>query len=401
MPSYDIAVLGGGVVGCATALALTERPGTSVLLLEKEPSLAFHQTGHNSGVIHSGLYYKPGSLKARLCAEGRAALTRFCDEQGLRYVLSGKLVVATRPDELPRLADLEARGAANGLTGLKRLDPAGMREVEPHVTGLAGLFVPQTGVVDFAEVTAAYARVAASRGAVVETGTRVLGVRREAGGLVLETTAGPRHARYAVAAAGLQSDRVARMCGLEPGARIVPFRGEYVDVTGPSADHVRALVYPVPDPRFPFLGVHFTRGVDGRVHAGPNALVAWAREGYGRFAWRWRDALDVLGYGGFWRLALRHGPMGLGELGRSLVLGAFLGSMRRLVPDVARADIARGTSGIRAQAVARNGALLDDFHLVSDERVIAVVNAPSPAATASLAIGRHVAGLARKRFGLE
>jgi len=400
MPSCDVAVIGGGVVGCATALALTERPGTSVLVLEKEPSLGFHQTGHNSGVLHSGLYYKPGSLKARLCAEGREALMRFCDQQGLRYARTGKLVVATRPDELPRLADLEARGAANGLTGLRRLGPPEMREVEPRVTGLAGLLVPQTGVVDYTEVTAAYARVAASRGAVIETGAELLGVRREADGLVLETTAGARHARFAVAAAGLQSDRVARLGGLEPGAHIVPFRGEYVDVTGASADLVRALIYPVPDPRFPFLGVHFTRSVDDHVHAGPNALVALAREGYRRFSWRWRDVRDVLGYRGFWRLALRHGPMGLGELWRSLVLRAFLASMRRLVPDVQRADIARGTSGIRAQAVARTGALLDDFHLVSDDRLIAVINAPSPAATASLAIGRHVAGLARERFEL-
>jgi L-2-hydroxyglutarate oxidase len=400
MPSYDIAVLGGGVVGCAIALALTERPGLRVLVLEKEPTLGFHQTGHNSGVIHSGLYYKPGSLKARLCFEGRAALYRFCDEQGLRHARTGKLVVATRADELPRLADLEARGVANGLAGLKRLTPGEMREHEPHVSGLAGLFVPDTGVVDYADVTRAYARVAAERGALVETAVEVQGVRREAGGLVLETTAGERRARFAVTAAGLQSDRVARLCGLEPGARIVPFRGEYVDLYGASAERVRALVYPVPDPRFPFLGVHFTRGIDGHVHAGPNALVAWAREGYRRFAFSARDAADLLGYGGFWRLALRHGPMGLAELWRSLVLGAFLASMRRMIPDVARADLARGTCGIRAQAVGPGGALLDDFHLVADDRVIAVIDAPSPAATASLAIGRHVAELARERFGL-
>ena len=399
MTTFDVAVVGGGVVGAAVALALTEGAGLAVTVLEKEDSLAVHQTGHNSGVIHSGLYYRPGSLKARLCAEGRAALYRFCEEQGIRHARTGKLVVATRPDELPRLDDLQARGTANGLA-LKRLGPDELREVEPHVTGLAGLLAPDTGVVDFAEVTRAYARVAAGRGAVVETGARLLGVRREAGGLVLETTRGERRARFAVAAAGLQSDRVARAFGLDPGARIVPFRGEYVDVTGASAGRVKALIYPVPDPRFPFLGVHFTRGVDGHVHAGPNALIAWRREGYRRFAFSAKDAFDVLTFGGFWRLMVRHGRMGAAELWRSLVLGSFLASMRRMIPEVARADIARGTCGIRAQAVGPGGALLDDFHLVGDDRVIAVINAPSPAATASLAIGRHVADEARRRFGL-
>ena len=400
MTPFDVAVVGGGVVGAAIALALTERAGLSVTVLEKESSLAFHQTGHNSGVIHSGLYYKPGSLKARLCAEGRAALYRFCGEQGVRHARTGKLVVATRPDEVPRLDELERRGRANGLDGLRRLGPGELREIEPHVTGLAGLLAPDTGVVDFTEVTEAYARVAAGRGAVFETGAELVGVTREAGGLVLQTTLGERRARFAVAAAGLQSDRVARLFGLDPGACILPFRGEYVDVTGASAERVKALIYPVPDPRFPFLGVHFTRGVDGHVHAGPNALIAWRREGYRRFAFSARDAWDTVRFGGFWRLIVRHGPMGAAELWRSLVLRAFLASMRRMIPDVARADIARGTSGIRAQAVGPGGALLDDFHLVGDDRVIAVINAPSPAATASLAIGRYVAERAGERFGL-
>jgi len=397
---YDVAIIGGGIVGLGTAMALAERTGASLLVLEAEERLATHQTGHNSGVIHSGLYYRPGSLKARLCTEGREALYRFCAEHRVAHERCGKLVVATDGRELAALDALERRGRDNGLRGLRRLGPAEMQEREPHVRGLGGLLVPETGIVDFRAVARAYAGVVQAAGHEVRTGARLLAARVGPGGHTLETTSGEVACAYVVNCAGLQSDRVARLCGAEPGLRIVPFRGEYYELVPGRRGLVRHLIYPVPDPRFPFLGVHFTRGIDGSVEAGPNAVLALCREGYGRLDFSARDALEIALYRGFLRLARRHWRTALSEMHRSWSKRAFLGSLRRLVPELQRADLARGGAGVRAQAVEPDGSLSDDFRILEGPRAVHVLNAPSPAATASIAIGRHVAALIVERFGL-
>ena len=404
---HDIVVIGGGIVGLATAMALVERTRASVAVLEAEDHLAAHQTGHNSGVIHSGLYYKPGSLKARNCVAGREALYRFCAEHGLPHERCGKVVVATHEREVPRLEDLERRGRANGLAGLRRIGPEEIREREPHARGVAGLFVPDTGIADYTAVTEAYAACARAGGATVATGARVTACRRDAGptgatpDLVLETPRGLVRCRALVNCAGLHSDRVARRCGVEPGVRIVPFRGEYYRLVPERHHLVRNLVYPVPDPAFPFLGVHFTRMVRGVVEAGPNAVLALAREGYARTSFSLRDSAELLAYGGFWRMGLRHWRMGLAESWRSWSADSFVAALRRLVPEIARADVTRAGSGVRAQALEADGRLSDDFLIVEAERMIHVLNAPSPAATASITIGRTIAERAAERFGLR
>jgi L-2-hydroxyglutarate oxidase len=390
----DVAVVGGGLVGLATAMALAERD-LRVVVLEAEDRLAGHQSGHNSGVIHSGLYYKPGSLKARLCVEGARALVRFCEEEGVAHRHCGKLVLATHPEELPRLDELERRGKANGIAGLRRLGAEEIREVEPHAAGIAGLHVPETGIVDYKEVAQGYGRRIEARGGQVLTGARVTAVRRESGnpgGLVVETPRGAVSCSRLVNCAGLQSDRVARLCGAEPDVRIVPFRGEYYEAVPEKRDLVRALIYPVPDPRFPFLGVHLTRRIGGGLEAGPNAVLALKREGY-----RWRDVslLDLAAtaaWPGFWKLAGRFWKIGVYEVWRSLAKPAFVRDLQRLVPDIRAEDLHRAGAGVRAQALDRGGAPLDDFHILETERAVHVLNAPSPAATASIAIGREVAG---------
>jgi L-2-hydroxyglutarate oxidase len=397
---YDIAIIGGGIVGLATAMALAERTRASLIVLEAESRLAAHQTGHNSGVIHSGLYYKPGSLKARDCAEGREALYRFCAEHGVPHERCGKVIVATHPAELPRLEELERRGSANGLAGLRRLRPEEIAEREPHARGVAGLFVPETGIVDFTAVCEAYARRVRELGGEIAVGARVAGCRKADGELVLATGLGEVRCRALVNCAGLHSDRVARRCGAAPEARIVPFRGEYYALTPPREHLVRHLIYPVPDPRFPFLGVHFTRLMRGGVEAGPNAVLAWAREGYGRASCSPRDAAEMLAFGGFWRLGLRYWRMGLGEAWRSLSTAAFVAALQRLVPEIRPADVRRSGAGVRAQALGPDGKLLDDFCIADGERAIHVLNAPSPAATASIAIGRTIAARAAERFAL-
>lgn len=392
MERCEVVVIGGGVVGTATAMALLGRcPGLQLTLLEKEPRLAAHQTGHNSGVIHSGLYYKPGSLKAQNCTTGREALYAFCAERGIAFERCGKVVVAAHAGELPALDELERRGRANGLAGLERLDGAGLRSHEPRVAGIAGLYVPQTGIVDYTAVTEAYAAVIRERGGTVRTSCRVHGVRRLGDGFRLATTQGEIACRFLVNCAGLHSDRVARLCGAEPAVRIVPFRGEYYVVRPERRGLVRHLIYPVPDPAFPFLGVHFTRMIDGELEAGPNAVLALKREGYGRFSISPRDLLETLAYPGFWRLAGRFWRVGLAEYHRSFSKGAFVASLQRLVPEVRAADVVRGGAGVRAQAVDRDGKMVDDFRIVTTERMVHVLNAPSPAATASLSIGQEIA----------
>jgi len=388
-----VAVIGGGIVGMATAMALLEGSGRRVVVLEAENDVAPHQTGHNSGVIHSGLYYRPGSLKARNCVEGRRALIELCEEEGVAYEICGKLVVATDPGEIPALDELERRGRANGLEGLKRLKAEELREYEPHVTGIDGLWVPETGITDFTEVTRAMARRLGARGGEVRLGSRVLAARRDGDLHLLETASGPVRARFVVGCAGLQSDRVARLCGLEPGVRIVPFRGEYYDLTPEAAHMVRNLIYPVPDPSFPFLGVHLTRMIHGGAEAGPNAVLAFRREGYSRTSFSPRDAFSTLAYAGFWKLAVRYWKTGLAEQWRSLDKAAFVRSVRRLVPDLRDDQLVRGGAGVRAQALGPDGALLDDFAIVRGEGMVHVLNAPSPAATAAIAIGRAIAAM--------
>ncbi len=394
----DVAVVGSGLIGLATAFALSERRDFAVAVLEAEPRLAAHQSGHNSGVIHSGLYYRPGSLKAQLCTAGREALYRFCAERGVAHLRCGKLVVATRAEEVPRLEELERRGRANGLVDLERLDAGGMAAREPQVAGLAGLWVPATGVVDYPSVARELAGAVGGAGGEVLIGARVHGARAEARELRVATAAGEIRCRLLVNCAGLQSDRVARACGARPAVRIVPFRGDYHRLAPPAASRVRGLIYPVPDPTFPFLGVHLKRGSDGAVKAGPNAVLALDRHGYRRLAFSPRDAASALTWPGLWRLAARHWRTGLYEVRRSLSRRLFARDLARLLPGLDPADLLPGGCGIRAQAVGRDGALIDDFVFAESTRALHVVNAPSPGATACLAIGRHLAEMARARL---
>jgi L-2-hydroxyglutarate oxidase len=388
---FDVAVIGGGLVGLASALALNAA-GRRVVVLESEDRVAPHQSGHNSGVIHAGLYYKPGSLRARLCNEGRESLYAFLEREGVPFRRSGKLVVATAESERPALEELERRGIANGLQGLQRLDAKELRALEPEVSGVAALLVAETGLVDFAEVARAYVRVLERQGGVVRTGARVLAIRTEAGGVTVTTAAGTIEADAVVNCAGLQADRVARLAGVDPGVQIVPFRGEYCELAPEARSLVRHPIYPVPNPAFPFLGVHFTPRLDGRVEAGPNAVLSWHREGYSAGSFSLRDAAELLRFPGFWRFAARHWKLGLAEMGRSWSRERFVHALQQLVPAVRSEHLVAGGSGVRAQAVDRNGELVNDFLFVEGERSLHVLNAPSPAATASLAIGQVIAG---------
>ena len=396
----DAVVIGAGIVGLATALALLDRrPGATLVVLEKEAELASHQTGHNSGVIHAGLYYKPGSRKATMAARGRALLERFCEEHGVPFERCGKVVVATHEAELTRLDELERRGRANGLSRLVRLTTAELREREPHAAGVAALLVPETGIVDYARVATAYGKEAVRRGADVRAAGLVTGMQLRNGRVIVESTAGAFEARVTVACAGLESDRVARMAGIETDVSIVPFRGEYWMLAPERSSLVRHLIYPVPDPAFPFLGVHFTRRIGGGIEAGPNAVLALKREGYSRSSFDARDAWDTARWPGFWRMARRHWRNGLREQVRSFSRSAFARACAALVPEVQPEDLAPVGAGVRAQAVARDGSLLDDFAFAEGERMVHVINAPSPAATASLAIGEEVAARAARWLG--
>jgi L-2-hydroxyglutarate oxidase len=388
--TFEVAVIGGGIIGCATALALAES-GRRVTVLEAEDRLAAHQSGHNSGVLHSGLYYRPGTLRARTCREGLAAMVRFCEEEGIPHRVSGKVVVATTQAELPALARLEERGRANGLVGLERIDGGALREHEPAVRGIAGLWVPETGVVDYAVVTRALAKRAEGFGVTVTTGARMTAVRQDNGAQVVETTGGAVRARLVVTCGGLEADRLARRCGVDPQVAIVPFRGEYYELKPERRGLVKSAIYPVPNPALPFLGVHFTRRVNDQVDAGPNAVLAWSRTGYTRWDVRFGDLAAAVGYVGFWRMALRQWQAGVMELARSYSKTLFARALARLVPEVSADDLVPAGSGVRAQAVDRQGRLLDDFHIVEGTGSLHVINAPSPAATASLAIGREVA----------
>jgi (S)-2-hydroxyglutarate dehydrogenase len=381
-------VIGGGIVGLATALAMAER-GLPPILLEAEDGLARHQTGHNSGVIHSGLYYKPGSAKAQTCREGLKAMYRFCAEENIPHRRCGKLVVAIREDELPRLATLEERGRANGVI-MQRLSPEEIREREPEVRGLAGLWVEETGIVNYSLVSAHIARRLEKLGGEIRLRHRVLAIHQENGTRIVETTGGVVHSSLLINCAGLQCDRIARLAGVDPGIRIVPFRGEYYTLKPERAGLVRGLVYPVPDPAMPFLGVHFTRGIDDVVEAGPNAVLALKREGYSWSDFSFTDVADMAAFPGFWKMTRAQWRTGLSEMRRSLSRKRFLESLVSLLPALTDADIESGGSGVRAQAVSSDGRLVDDFLIQNLPGMVNVLNAPSPAATASLAIGREI-----------
>ncbi|MBI2162327.1 MAG: L-2-hydroxyglutarate oxidase [Candidatus Rokubacteria bacterium] len=397
----DVAIVGGGIVGLATARALRERaPHARLVILEKEPKLASHQTGHNSGVIHSGIYYRPGSAKARLCVEGKHLMLQFCEKHGIRVDRCGKVIVATSRAELPRLHSLYERGRANGVP-VELIDPARLREFEPHAQALSAIWSPSTAIVDYGEVADAIARELQTGGLAIETGARVTAIARGSDGVEIAAGRLAVRAKRLVNCAGLYSDAVARLAGAKTEVRIIPFRGEYYMLRAERRALVRGLIYPVPDPEFPFLGVHLTRTVHGEVEAGPNAVLAFAREGY-RFARvSPRELAATLAYRGFWRMARRYWRMGTFEMYRSLSKRAFVRALQRLVPALRPEDVERGGAGVRAQAVSPDGSLVDDFRIVAEADAIHVLNAPSPAATASLAIGRHIAGLAADAFDLR
>jgi L-2-hydroxyglutarate oxidase len=386
-------VIGGGIIGLAISdHIIRNRPNAHVTVIEKEDRWAAHQTGRNSGVVHSGLYYKPGSYKAIMCRRGAESITRFADAEGVRVEQCGKLVVATDREQLPRLSALAERGRHNGLK-VRELEPAGAREIEPHVACVGALFVPETGIIDFRGVCLALVARLESGGADLRLSTEVVGLARHATGVTVRTTGGDIEADAVVNCGGLHSDQIARLAGMTPGARIVPFRGEYYELREDRRDLVRALIYPVPDPQFPFLGVHLTRMIDGGVHAGPNAVVALAREGYDWRTIRPRELAGTLGYPGFWRLAGRHAKTGAAEMLRSFSRRRFADSLRTLVPEIADDDLVPAPAGVRAQAVRRDGSLVDDFLIEQDDRVVHVLNAPSPAATSAFEIAAHVGTL--------
>ena len=399
--TYDIAVIGGGILGTATAMSLThEYPRYTVAVLEKEADVASHQTGHNSGVIHAGIYYSPGSHKANLCAVGSRMLRRFCDERGIPYEMCGKVVVATEESQMGGLEELHRRGTANGAEGLEIIGAERLRELEPHAAGIGAVHSPNTGIVDYTRVTRAYAAEMLQNGAELLIGTRVLRVLPSDSRLVVETDRGELYAGAVINCAGLHTDSVARAMGVDAGLRIIPFRGEYFSLRPDRAGLVNGLIYPVPDPKLPFLGVHFTRRITGSVEAGPNAVMAFSREGYSKTAVSIGHLAGTLSYGGFWRMAMVHWKTGVKEQYRSLVKRAFLRSLQTLVPEVRMADLAGPGAGVRAQAVDRKGNLLQDFSIARSPNAIHVLNAPSPAATASLAISRYIVDQAREAFGL-
>ena len=399
---FDIVVIGGGIIGLSAAMHLSQdSPRLRLIVLEKEEGVGLHQSGHNSGVIHSGIYYKPGSLKARLCVEGAARMTAFCQEHDIPYRVCGKVIVAANAGEIPSLRSLLERGCANRIQGLKLLSQAQVRELEPHCGGVAWLRVPGTGVTDYRKVCQKYAELVTGRGGVIRTSTEVEGIVRRGGETVIETQRGPFGTRYVINCAGLYSDRVSRMSGEKPAVSIVPFRGEYYDLI-PAREHlVRALIYPVPDLRFPFLGVHFTRRIGGGVDVGPNAVLAFRREGYRKTDFDLRDLAQTLTFPGFWRMAAKHWRPAAGEFYRSLSKSAFVKALQKLMPEVSPFDLAVGGSGVRAQALLRDGSLVDDFQFACAGNMLHVWNVPSPAATASIPIGGEITRLAKQAFQLQ
>jgi L-2-hydroxyglutarate oxidase len=401
LEKYDIGIIGGGIIGLATALALKSQfPQYSLAILEKEPQLADHQTGHNSGVIHAGIYYKPGSYKAKLCVEGARLMMEFCEANGVRYDRCGKLIVATGEDELARLQALYERGTANGICGLELIGPERIREIEPHARAVRALYSRNTAITDYRMVAEAMAKRIVDAGGSIFLSSRVHAIKRSDGLFHLETARKTVQCRSIINCSGLFADRVAGMMGLRPDVRLIPFRGEYFTL-GSECRLVRGLIYPVPDPQFPFLGVHFTKRIQGGYEAGPNAVLAFAREGYTLSNVCWKDLFEMFGFAGFWAMARKHWRTQAYELYRSVSRRAFLHALQKLVPELRNKDLEPGGSGVRAQIVTAEGSLVDDFLIVEAPNAINVLNAPSPAATASIAIGRHIAGLASKSFSLS
>jgi (S)-2-hydroxyglutarate dehydrogenase len=397
-PRADILVIGGGLVGLATAWQLAQSlPGKSICLLEKESGPAAHQSGHNSGVLHSGIYYKPGSLKATNCREGKRAMQAFCTEHGIAFEVCGKVIVATEESELPALATIEERGIANGVQ-CERIGPERLAELEPHVAGIAALHVPEAGIADYKGVARKLVELLEAAGHSIHFNTKVLGMEADAAGARLRTSQGEFLCRQLIACAGLYSDRIARKAGVDPGAKIVPFRGEYFEIREERKHLCRNLVYPVPDPAFPFLGVHYTRMIDGSVECGPNAVLAFRREGYTRMAIHPGELLESLTWPGFLRLAAKHWRTGCGEMWRSISKAAFARSLQKLIPEIRKDDLRAAPAGVRAQALQRDGSMVDDFLLLENASGLHVCNAPSPAATSSLNIGKLVAERIAPRF---
>lgn len=390
-----VAVVGGGIVGLATAFRLQQRmPDARVTVLEKESGIGRHQSSHNSGVLHCGLYYKPGSKRARLAVRGIQQMVAFCGEHGIGHEVCGKVVVATGAEEIPRLQALFERGIENGLSGLRLLGPEELREFEPHAAGVQAIHVPQEGIADYPAVCETLASLVRARGGEIVTGARVTSLDREAGGWRAVHTAGETSCDFLITCAGLHSDRVAQLAGRKREVRILPFRGEYYLIRPERQFLVRNLIYPVPDPRFPFLGVHYTRRILGGIEAGPNAVLALSREGYGKGDVNLGDLADALAFPGLWRFVAKYGRTCWDEIRRSFSRELFCRSLQRLVPEIRPDDLIRGGAGVRAQAMSPEGSLVDDFHFVEDERALHVVNAPSPAATSSLAIGEEIAAMA-------
>jgi len=395
---YDAVIIGGGIVGTATALSLQQKGIKSVLVIEAEKNLAEHQTGHNSGVIHSGAYYKPGSLKAKLCSEGRELLYSFCKQHDILHERCGKIIVATEKNEIPVLNEIEKRGIANGLKNIKRLNKEEIKEYEPYASGEEGLLIHETGIVDYIGVTNKFRDLIIENEGEVLTSCKFLNVVNPSNRLVVETTKGDFNCKLLINCAGLQSDRIAKKCGLNPNVKIIPFRGEYYKIKKEKEYLVKNLIYPVPDPKFPFLGVHFTRMIKGGIEAGPNAVLAFKRNGYTYKDISLKDISEMLLFPGFWKMAKQHYAMGINEFRRSFSKSLFVKALQKLVPSIEDDDIVPGGSGVRAQALDKNGKLVDDFRIIETEKQVHVLNAPSPAATASLSIGKYIADITIKKF---
>jgi L-2-hydroxyglutarate oxidase len=388
---YDFAIVGGGIVGLATGLFIGKKfPSAQIIILEKESQLAYHQTGHNSGVIHSGVYYKPGSFKAKFTKAGNQSMVEFCQTHDIPYDVCGKVIVATQEKEFPRLENLFKRGLENNLS-VTKLSPEEVREIEPHVNCLGGIKVPTAGIVNYKKVCQKYGELIQLQGGEIRLNTQVTKIIKTNQGYILETNQAPVNTKFLINCAGLQSDRVARLGGVNPEAKIVPFRGEYYELKPEKRYLVKNLIYPVPNPDFPFLGVHFTRMIDGSIHAGPNAVLSLKREGYGKTDFDFKDFAEVITYPGFWKLAAKHADEGIQEIIRSFSKAAFVRSLQALIPEVTADDILPNPAGIRAQALKNNGQLVEDFLIIGDDQAMHVCNAPSPAATASLEIGRAIA----------
>lgn len=399
--SYDIVVIGGGIIGLATAMRLTQEfPQYKVAVLEKESEVAMHQTGHNSGVIHAGIYYAPGSQKANFCSSGGKMLREFCDERGIEYKMCGKSIIAVNDEEVPRLENLFERGTANGAQGLRMISKEELNEIEPHAAGVKAIHSPNTGIIDFKKVSEAYSLEMRENGADLMLGTEVHGMTRRDGRIYMESSRGDISTRYAINCAGLQADNVARMMGVDPGLRIIPFRGEYFTIRPDRQHLVNGLIYPVPDPAMPFLGVHFTKRITGGVEAGPNAVLAFAREGYKKTSFSFKDVAATFTYPGFWKMSKNNWKTGLNEQYRSLSKKTFLKSLQVLVPEIQMEDLSEPGAGVRAQAIDSKGNLLQDFAIAETENAIHVLSAPSPGATSSMSISRYVVDMAQKSFAL-